>query len=180
MLLSLSNALGLPIIVLSSAMHHPLINITPRHIRVAVPLYVAYNQYGAGHYDSLVVSSTSNQQQELPSTPVSPTKVSKYTCGKNDKSDEAHCKPHKMKYTSVTRCQCYANQVSCTRSCQCKHCSNPFGSRPVVIDVTPAMKCPRQQWQQTVPKSVLFAMETMESVPHGPRTILEFFTLSVH
>lgn len=174
--LNLCNALGLPVVVLSSAMHHPLINITLIYIRVPIPLFVAYNQYGAGHYDALVVSNTAGRHQELqvPSTPVLPTEVSKCTCGKNDKSGEAHCQPHEMKYTSVTRCQCYANKRTCTHLCKCKNCSNPFGSRPMVADITPARKRPKQQWQCTIPKSVLLAMETMQSFPHGSRTILEF------
>jgi hypothetical protein len=50
-LLSLSNALGLPIIVLSSAVNHPVINTMPKQMKTPVPLYVPYNQYGVGHYE---------------------------------------------------------------------------------------------------------------------------------
>ena len=37
MILSLSNALGLPLIIFSAAIYHPLINITPRHLRASIP-----------------------------------------------------------------------------------------------------------------------------------------------
>ena len=53
MVLAISNALGLPIIIFSSASHYPIINIAPRVCRASLPLYVAFNQTGAGHYDAL-------------------------------------------------------------------------------------------------------------------------------
>ena len=39
----------------------------------------------------------------------------------------------------------------------------------------PSRKRPRQQWQYTVPKSALFAVNAMQEVPMGTRSILEFF-----
>ena len=42
MLLALSNALGLPIVIFSSALHYPIIHVLPRVRRAAIPLYVAF------------------------------------------------------------------------------------------------------------------------------------------
>ena len=59
MVLAISNALGLPIIVFSSANHYLVINIAPRVCRAPIPLYVAFNQSGAGHYDAVSIPATS-------------------------------------------------------------------------------------------------------------------------
>ena len=45
---AISNALGLPIIIFSSASHYPVINSAPRVCRASLLLYVAFNQTGAG------------------------------------------------------------------------------------------------------------------------------------
>ena len=80
-LLSLSNALGHPIIALSSAVNHPLINIMPRQMKT---LYEAYNQYGVGHYDAITIPATN----QLPlSSPETSAATSRCTCGKNDKTN---------------------------------------------------------------------------------------------
>ena len=153
MILSLSNALGLPLIIFSSAIYHPLINITPRHLRASIPLYLAFNQYGAGHYDGVTLSSTSSRPHSVTSS----IQSAQCSCGKNDKSDKTHCQPQVMKYTSVTRCQCYKEQKACTPFCKCKNCSNPFGNNLPASNAMPSRKRPRQQWQCTVPKSAQFA-----------------------
>ena len=173
MILSHSNALGLPMIIFSSAIYHPLINITPRHLRASIPLYLAFNQYGAGHHDGVTLSSTSSRPHSVTSS----TQSAQCSCGENDKSGKTHCQPQVMKYTSVTRCQCYKPQKACIPFCKCKNCSNPFGSNLPASNAMPSRKRPRQQWQCTVPKSALFAINTMQEVPMGTRSILEFFAL---
>ena len=108
--------LGLPPIIFSSAIYHPLINITPRHLRASVLPYLASNQYGAGHYDGVTLSSTSSRSHAVTSS----IQSAQCSCGKNDKSGKTHCQPQVMKYTSVTRCQCYKEQNACTSFCKCK------------------------------------------------------------
>lgn len=54
MVLATSNALGIQVIIFSSAHHYPVIHITPRSCKTSVPLYVAFNQANAGHYDAVV------------------------------------------------------------------------------------------------------------------------------
>lgn len=58
MALAISNVLGLPIIVFSSAMHYPIINIVARVFKLSAPLYIAFSQCGAGHYDAVSFRST--------------------------------------------------------------------------------------------------------------------------
>ena len=170
-LLSLSNGLGLPIIALSSAVNHPLINITPRHMNTPVPLYVAYNQYGVGHYDAIAIPATS----QVPSSSLElSADTSKCTCGKNDKTTQTHCMPQQKKYATVTRCPCCKNGTTCTVLCKCKNCSNPFGQR---FDPGNTRKRPRHMWQHSVQKSVTLACRCMKNIPAGPHTILEFFLL---
>lgn len=173
--LNLSNVLGIPIIVLSSAINHPLINITPRHMTVPIPLYIAYNQYGVGHYDAIITSN--NSQLPTSSTSAASTEVAHCTCGKNDKSSQTRCKPQEMKYTSVIRCPCCKNETACTVLCKCKNCKNPFGCQPEIEEAGVARKRPRHMWQHNVQKSSIFATEVMKTVPTGPRSILEFFVL---
>ncbi len=65
MVLAISNALQLVIIVLSIS-DHPIINISPRAVTNPTPIYLAFNQYGTGHYDGLVENIESST---LPSPP---------------------------------------------------------------------------------------------------------------
>ena len=54
MLTCLANVLEAPILVFSSLSYHPIFCVTPETQRVSVPLMVAYNQYGAGHFDGVI------------------------------------------------------------------------------------------------------------------------------
>ena len=49
MVTAVTNALTIPVIVFSSALHPPIIYITPRICTASTPLYAAFNQHGAGH-----------------------------------------------------------------------------------------------------------------------------------
>ena len=41
----------------------------------------------------------------------------------------------------------------------------------------PARKCQRHPWQLQVPRSAEFAIDKGETVPNGPRSVLEFFVM---
>ena len=60
--LALSNLLGIPFIIFSSSITHPVITITPRKLIVPIPLYLAYNRYGAGHYDGTLVHDNDDRK----------------------------------------------------------------------------------------------------------------------
>ena len=53
-----SNAVGLPVIVLSSAHHHSVVYTV---CKVSIPLWIAYNQAKAGHYNALTLRDLSQE-----------------------------------------------------------------------------------------------------------------------
>lgn len=127
MIKAISNSLGVSIIVLSSTLHYPIVYTTPRVCKVSVPVYVALNQSGSGHYSAL-----SFQQEKTVTT--SPLAISgpsteealppdedlhvKCTCGHSEKLGiKQRCIPIKKKYTSIVRCSCLAANKSCSVSC---------------------------------------------------------------
>ena len=109
MVLALSNALGLPIVIFSSALHYPIIHVSPRVCRAAIPLYVAFNQSGAGHYNAVLFKGSLNviTSKSDPDT--------KCTCGKGGKGNSIqHCTVIKHKYTTSLRCPCHRAGHGCT------------------------------------------------------------------
>ena len=106
--LAISNAFGISIILFTSNQSHSVINVTPRQLKISVPIYLAYLQHGDGHYDAVVPDNDS-----LPS--VSPTTSTELrcTCGKNDKTHGSHCQPISTKYATMIKCKCLQAQVGC-------------------------------------------------------------------
>ena len=129
MVLAISNALGIPIIVFSSAAHYPVINITPRVCHLSVPLYVAFNQAGAGHYDAVIENSnpSTSSRDALPKIT-----YKHCCCGKGSKSHSLTqiCVMLKFKYTTSIRCPCLSANKPCTPMCSCSNCGNPIGTKP--------------------------------------------------
>ena len=78
MVLAISNAAGLPIIVFSSANHYPVIIIAIRACKAPIPLYVAFNQSGAGRYDAVSIPATSMSSNKCAPT----TNALRCICGK--------------------------------------------------------------------------------------------------
>ena len=115
MVMATSNALQLVITVFSSVPNHALINILPRSVSAPIPLFIAYNQYGAGHYDGIKAEMKESIVIAQPSK--SDTHC---TCGKNDKKGETHCHPKTRKYTTVCSCTCYNRSKKCTTLCKCR------------------------------------------------------------
>ena len=176
--LALSNLLGLPFIIFSSSICQPVITITPRQLKAPIPMYLAFNQSGAGHYDSVVLCNTEHIKAiRVPSG--ANDGDGSCSCGKNDKMNKSHCHPTVSKYTTVVQCKCYKNDKACNDKCRCKTCNNPFGRKLQSTDASlqASRKRPRQQWQMSVPKSVRFAIDTGEEIASGSRSLLEFFVL---
>lgn len=178
---AVSNALGLQVVIFSSAHHYPLIHITPRVCKVAVPLYVAFNQANAGHYDAVTVSDMSNTslQGSHFSPPLMDNK--RCTCGQKGKhySTTERCIPVKKRYTSVSLCPCLANSQPCTSACICNNCSNPNGVKPNTNSARPKQRQRyKHVWQQTPPKSSSFAALLQEDVTRGPCTQFEYILIS--
>ena len=89
------------------------------------PIYVAYLQYGAGHYDAVVAIEDSGVS--LIRAPTS-TDVQEKTCNCGRKSDHQQCCVFSLSQYSC-RCPCYNSKQSCKAKCRCKNCSNPFRVR---------------------------------------------------
>ena len=66
-------------------------------------------------------------------------------------------------------------QVGCTDQCKCKNCANPKGNR--TIGQSPQRKRYKHDWQLHIARSVHTAIDLGEKIPHGHRTITEFFVL---
>lgn len=175
MVLALSNALQLVTIVLTSINYHPIIHILPRQVSVPISLFLAYTQYGPGHYDGLTEDAKDSPSTDSASQPLANV-VSHCSCGKNDKKNSTHCHPKVKKYTSVCLCPCYNSNVRCSDNCRCKCCNNPLGKHNVA-EYPPARKRPRHSWQKTMQSSAKFAIHKGESINPGSRSLLEFFAM---
>ena len=75
-LMCLANVLETPIIVFSSMTYHPIFCVTPEVQSIPLPLMVAYNQHGEGHFDGVMP-----MQEPVASTGTAVNIVS-CTCGK--------------------------------------------------------------------------------------------------
>ena len=178
--LAVSNALGIPVIVFSSAHHYPIVYITPRVCRNPTPLYVGFNQAGAGHYDAVVFNDTASNGRQSPRLSPSPSMV-KCSCGRKGKhyANEERCIPIKKKYTSVTKCPCLANDRACQEYCICNNCSNPKGSRPIPVQLPMKRKRQRHARQkEKLLKSSLFAYHQKEDISPGYRTQFEYLLVA--
>lgn len=51
--LAMSNVLGIPIIIITSMLSTPFICLNPHQNVFPAIIYLAYHQYGAGHYDAV-------------------------------------------------------------------------------------------------------------------------------
>ena len=167
MILALSNALQTTIIVFSSIECHPVFCISPRMQTIAMPIMVAFTQYGSGHYDGVLSKSKGDQTPKMHLT---------CSCGKNDKEDKLHCQEIKCKYTTVIRCHCLKNKRACSEYCRCKNCGNKLGKR--VVHETHQRKRRKHEWQMFRQlSSIEFADVKLEQLSAGPLTIMEFFVL---
>ena len=103
MVLAVSNALEIPIVVFSSALHHLLLFITPLSFKVTWPLFIAFSQYGPGHYLGICVVEDKTMQHETLQTDHKETSTKfKCCCGCKDKDSTAqHCIPLESKYTTI-------------------------------------------------------------------------------
>ena len=59
--IAMSNVLNLPLSIVTSESHTPIISICPRQaINGSLPIMLAYTSYGAGHYDAVVAAKQLN------------------------------------------------------------------------------------------------------------------------
>lgn len=171
MVLAISNALGLPIIVFSSAAHYPVINIVPRVFKLSIPLYIAFNQAGAGHYDAVLFG---------PSLHLNDQKSKRCHCGKGAKdSTVERCKIVQFKYTSSIRCPCLLAGQPCSSICSCFNCANPQGVKPS-CPITRCRERKKHAWNLKTVNSISYAKQHQEKILTGPRTLLEYLMTNVY
>ena len=145
MVTAVTNALTIPVIVFSSALHHPIIYITPRRCTASTPLYAAFNQHGAGHYDAVTYSEL--PVSTLHDAPSQSSSGSYCRCGVNDKKAKEHCTKIEGKYTTSIRYPCLKADQPCTSSCQCKGCANPCGTEMVSANAHHSRSRRKHVWQ---------------------------------
>ncbi len=178
MVLAISNAIGIPVIIFSSAHHYPIICITPRVCRISTPLYIAYNQFDAGlHYDAVLLNDDLTIGRSHENSTYSAEKGC--TCGK--KSNSTSCVPLKRKYTLIVRCPCLLKEKGCTLACTCNNCNNPQGSKPIQISSSLRRKRirPIHAWGgEKFKKSGVLATSLKERLTTGPHTEFEYLLIS--
>ena len=166
MVLSIANTLHATIIVFSSIQYQPVIVITPHTQKVKIPLMLAYTQFGAGHYDAVMA-----KMQDAG------TGTHFCSCGKDDKTQQTHCKETMRKYAAIIKCKCLQNKSGCSDACRCRNCGNPCGKKEKMFKHP--RKRYRHEWQNhTHESSVVFARSRKEDILTGPFSILEYFVLA--
>ena len=158
MVTNVSNMLGIPVVVFSSAMHHPIIFITPKVLQVSVPIYLAFMQFGPGHYSGICAADDTTDDHSYATNSPSIDFKCKCYCGRNDKSSpQDHCNIRDTKYGTIARCRCVRFKMKCSEQCKCKSCKNPFGQRQP-DDSKPKSRKSRKKhnWQKKIDKSVIF------------------------
>ena len=170
--LALANLLSSPLLIFTSLQTMPVLLITPSVIQHATPrIHLAFNHHGAGHYDTVVFTDASDDNQsngdEVCTTPSSTEQsfdaVHKCSCGKNVKNDDGIYAACVTLNRYSSRCPCYNNQHGCYSNCICKHCENPFrkSQSPLHVIAGPSRKRIKHSLSTTTTPGKAF-MEKME------------------
>ena len=139
--LALANILSSPILIFTSLQTTPVLLISPSTMHNALPaVYLAFNQFGAGHYDAVISNdaSTSIQAREPACSDVGETDSKaprrKCYCGRKSNQDRTTKQACVDQKHYALRCPCYKNQLGCQDECSCKQCENPFGKRGATLN----------------------------------------------
>ena len=145
--LALSNILKVPLVIMSSLEHYPVIPILPREIPLSrTPLYIVHLRIGAGHYDAAIdnpllpretgESSCSSSTSKLPSSCQNEATSKEpiilevgCRCGRGsarNKEERSFCRVYK------DGCKCFQAVRGCTDKCSCYNCGNPHRKKEVV------------------------------------------------
>ena len=127
-ILALSNILHMSLVVFTSLENYPIITIVPTTGPVSnTPVYVAFEQIGAGHYDAVIevtgvddkaISSDSETSSSNGHAPVPPETIapedSQLVCrcgqgGAKNKQTRSFCAQYK------SGCKCFQNLKGCTQ-----------------------------------------------------------------
>ncbi len=148
-------------------------NIVPRCVAAPVLLFIAFNQFGPGHYDGLTIKV----DERADTKPDPPKEIIIVHVVRMTRRETHNCHPKTRKYSTTCLCPCYNNKRGCSHNCKCKFCENPLGKRNLEESLPGARKRPRHNWQIPVLSSASFALQEGEILNHGSRSLLEFFIL---
>ena len=100
----------------------PLLCVTPttQAADTTLPIFLAYNQAGPGHYDYAIPASGDNDADTAQIPPRK--KAKKCTCGRKAGFSGRAC--------TTSRCACVLKSRGCSTLCTCKNCNNVLGIRP--------------------------------------------------
>lgn len=127
--LSLTSVLKLPIVVFSSINSYPVIPLVPRSSPLTlVPMHVAFNQSGKGHYDPVFAAKT-QPSQEIGKKSQNTNKSPCCSCGRGGE------KGKERSFCSIygSRCKCFQHLQGCNPTCKCLNCGNPYGTNNVAV-----------------------------------------------
>lgn len=124
--LVMANVLKHPVVVVTEMENLPVLPVTPRESIQCLPIFVAFDQSGAGHYDAVVQIPRFEPSSEVQKPTVEKTESNCCRCGQGVKKKEkgnTSCDQFKK------RCKCFQALKGCTEKCQCLGCENPHGKK---------------------------------------------------
>ena len=149
--LALANILQVPLVIMSSIENFPVIPIIPREPPLTnVPIYIAYQRVGSGHYDATVEAqhgnsatttsvlhseTDSNQDKDRmqPEGALKQITAGGCRCGRGSAKNK---KGRQFCHIYRDKCKCFQSVKGCTSTCACFNCGNPHGKRPVTNPAT--------------------------------------------
>lgn len=173
-LMALANILKCPIVVFTSIDTYPIIPLIPRESPLSViPIYVAFNQTGKGHYNALC--SVPEEALAIKETDVENevmlSKKSSCRCGQG----RAKVKVKSFCIDYGSRCKCFQQMQGCNNNCGCRNCGNPHGEKKA--NPTPTQSRKRRKHDTTPKTSSEFVDNHGEQLPHGKWSDFERFIL---
>ena len=118
--LAIANALNCCIVIFRSTEGMPITYVTPHEPSTNV-IFIAYTDCGPGHYDSVIFKEPLDISLSLDHREI------KCRCGVNIKDHGySSCKNSEEKHS---KCKCLSAKQSCSSTCGCKGCQNPYGVR---------------------------------------------------
>ena len=129
--LAMANVLKLPMVVFSQMENVPVLPVSPRVSIQCMPIFVAFDVSGPGHYDAVaqVPVTSANQEGEILLSNNDQDKLNKSSCcrcgqgAKKKQQTVTSCDKFK------SRCKCFQSVKGCSDKCQCFGCKNPYGER---------------------------------------------------
>ena len=128
MALAMANLLNLPIVVITQMESMSVVSVTPRETLQCLPIFVAFDHSGEGHYDAVAHSTSHSVSTETQSCSVSSmaTNPESCRCGQGARKKESNI-------TSCDNfkkwCKCFQSVKGCNDNCQCLGCENPYGKK---------------------------------------------------